>query len=801
MSDNDWVIDEDDTDVVDVVELVANQRNIPPLESDDDTANDFGLIPPRRHCLDLPASNLPLIPDADHGDITVRQSRVVLVAAAQRHNLSLAALQTNLNIISLFLPTHVHFEKNITKIKQSLGYDESLIDQHFYCKSCYELLPDGAEVCNCGSRDKTYFVVMNLQQQLEIIMNYPGMWDRIKAHRREILDGKIRDITDAKVYRKLREAGGFLCDKDVCNLTLTLSEDAVKVYRTPKCDIDVVSCIINDIPPSERTKRRNLLLFGVWQSREKVHMNTFTKPIVEELERLYKPDGGKIITIDGKVMRVRLKVIQLTMDLMARAPFCGMTTHRGDCPCATCEDIGEMILCIKKMTGTTRTFEPDEPNRCTRTVDSIQMHAHTAQIWRERQHTQLNSCGFTSYAPILGLSYFHPDMIGYDPLHMIWLNILKNNYDYIFQTDIIFPVARVRAEMRRRVDEIVLPIKPTNGVSRLPRSIKHVPGFKGSEMKFLGLYALPVAFRDVLPPELYDHFLSLMEAVWLLSREEIGQADLNRADQLITDYVKDYSTRYGRPIDDGTEDGDTLPAATSINVHNLEHLVNNVVNFGPLDCSDCAPFETNYGMIIKGLHSTRGVMQGAIWNDYSHKLCAQETLRAEGDVKLVLCSLTRQMAYVTSLKTDTCHVLGNLKSLTADQTELLTLIGRQDLHKYAVASKIIRNRCYMDSVLAEKQIKRRNSHCVILKDNTRGIRYAHILYYLVNAEQLKVECVFFEMKFEDYLHPTLCHYIISVQEQQDEVVTNVRFMIRPAIRINAHDKIYLALPPKDIKKE
>ena len=237
---------------------------------------------------------------------------------------------------------------------------------------------------------------------------------------------------------------------------------------------------------------------------------------------------------------------------------------------------------------------------------------------------------------------------------MVWLNLLKNSLVFIFKTDIIFPIARDRNEARKQVDDIILSIKTPNTVSRLPRSLKHFDGFKGSEMKFIGLFGLTIAFRDVLDEDLYKHFLSLMEGVWLLLQDCISEEDFLRADECFEHYSKNFAERYART----TRDGDVKEAANTINCHDLEHLVDNCRKFGPLYCSDTTPFESNYGQIIKGLHGTTSVLNGVVWNDYGHKLCAQEAPRAQGQVRLVLCSLTRQMAYVVSFKTDTCHVLG-----------------------------------------------------------------------------------------------------------------------------------------------
>merc|ERR1712016_498714 len=120
-----------------------------------------------------------------------------------------------------------------------------------------------------------------------------------------------------------------------------------------------------------------------------------------------------------------------------------------------------------------------------------------------------------------------------------------------------------------------------------------------------------------------------------------------------------------------------------------------------------------------------------------------------------------------------------------------TDLGRDNLDNYAVASKIIRDRSYYDSVLASEIIKSRNSHTVKLVHNEDLIKYADVQYYLVEMEAMKVDAVFHELRFKEYLSPEYCKYIFSVEDIEEKIVCDVTIIECVLVRIDEHDTTYV----------
>lgn len=108
----------------------------------------------------------------------------------------------------------------------------------------------------------------------------------------------------------------------------------------------------------------------------------------------------------------------------------------------------------------------------------------------------------------------------------------------------------------------------------------------GTEYRTFILYLGPIVLVDYLPKGLYNHFLLLFCAVTICSTSYHSDK-LPITDKLFRDYVEGFISIYG-------ED------KISSNIHNLIHVVDDVVRFGPLPSISSYPFENQLG-IIKNL--------------------------------------------------------------------------------------------------------------------------------------------------------------------------------------------------------
>ena len=150
----------------------------------------------------------------------------------------------------------------------------------------------------------------------------------------------------------------------------------------------------------------------------------------------------------------------------------------------------------------------------------------------------------------------------------------------------------------KRVEEVerrLLNITPPNCISRAPRSItKDYAHWKASEFRsFLFFYGIP-CLRNILPDENFQHFLLLVEAIWLLDQNSISPHCLQKAGKLLRHFCLRIEALYGSRYE-------------TFNMHCLLHLEDCVKNVGPLWACSCFWFEDYNGDLRKLFHGTQKV--------------------------------------------------------------------------------------------------------------------------------------------------------------------------------------------------
>lgn len=142
---------------------------------------------------------------------------------------------------------------------------------------------------------------------------------------------------------------------------------------------------------------------------------------------------------------------------------------------------------------------------------------------------------------------------------------------------------RNKRELSRRIEALRTQI-PYEFQRKL-RNISHVAQFKTTEYRFLLLYCGLVVLKNLLPKNLYNHFLLLHVACRILCTDELAQKCNTRAKLYLRRFVK---LLYGTQI-------------TVLNMHNLIHLADDAAN---MNCSlsriSAFPFE-NYFRKLKNL--------------------------------------------------------------------------------------------------------------------------------------------------------------------------------------------------------
>ena len=688
----------------------ANKSQTEPLKDSSDTP--LYVIPPTDQVFVSP--------------VTVEQHLLAVCAYASKYNISTIQFQDLMLLLNLHLPENNLLELDVQKIKEMCGYTSDIKTIHEYCSKCGALKVDkNAEVCrtaNCGNMfddaksTASFFVSGNIGSQLKNILETEKNWDKVQeCHNRNRSDF-ITDITDGHEYRKLQEAGGFLCLPSN-NVTFTFFTDGIPLFKSSKVSLWPVYLVINELPPNERFLRKNMILWGLWQGVAKPRMNTYFKKLITDLSDIYT--NGVLLSVNNTSVICKAMLVVLTMDLQARAYVLNMTQHNGECGCVFCEQPGEVV---KKGKGNCRVYLYDESKVPTkRTNESIKAAAAEASTSKKRVK------GMHGKSVFLHLAYLSlVTNIVVDYMHGCLLGVTKKLMSLWFDSENqgkpFFLGSKVKS-----IEKFLRNVKPPYLVHRLPRKIENNYGhWKASEFRsWLLFYSIPV-LKTFLRRTYLEHYSCLVESIYLLLGDAISPADLARAESLLTVFIKHFGTCYGKEN-------------VGMNVHNLGHLVDGVRQWGPLWAYSCFGFESFNGEILKSVHGTGNVCNQIFWSLQAQKHLEKQSIHLpSSEIKQFFVTMLKGQTHKLPSCVDGYQCLiakplvkVNISKLEKTVVEQLEAIGI-NAQEIDTSKKILRH----DSVFYSKEcsrVKKRNSYTVQLEQRLANDELVvQVRYYLIS---------------------------------------------------------------------
>ena len=198
-------------------------------------------------------------------------------------------------------------------------------------------------VCpSCPESNINYFIEGQIGAQIKALFKRPGFQTSLQhRHTRDCVNNvdNYADIYDSAVYKDLSQHGAFLDNS--ANISLTWYTDRICIFKSSKFSIRVLYLVINELPSSERNKKENVFIPGLWFGDLKPIPNLFLVPlqkIVTELNR-----GIDVQLPNSKVLNIKGIVISGTCDLPAKALFLNMKLYNGKFGCHKCKQKGKYL--------------------------------------------------------------------------------------------------------------------------------------------------------------------------------------------------------------------------------------------------------------------------------------------------------------------------------------------------------------------------------------------------------------------------------------------------------------------------
>lgn len=513
----------------------------------------------------------------------------------------------------------------------------------------------------------------------------------------------VHDISDGNVYQTLLKNDQFLCGSGNTNITAMFNTDGICLYGSSRIELWPIFLTINELSPSSRFARDNMILVGIWQGKGKPPFQSYLKTFTSQMNTLYT--DGFNISVDGISHVVKLAIIGGIFDLPAKAGVLNMTLFNGERACITCEEPGYVA---KQGKGHSRCYpyRSEEEKHQMRTDATIRNAMENAtdkkRILGFRGKTGLYYLASLDLAVGILPDYMHGVLLGVvKTLMHKWFSATNSGKSYFI------------GKKLNTISQRLKHIKPPMYIERLPRDIEiNYTHFKATELQaWLLFYSLP-CLSNILPEAYLDHFSKLSEAVYILCGDSILETEFDRAEYLLSKFYEEFAALYGE-------------GSCGLNVHNIgAHLVYFVKQWGPLWAWSCFPYEDANAAILQAVHGTGNVTR-QIMNIQAAESAISSTIQPK-----------RGKSWTNIRSAANCVIAGAwsmFKDTINMNSALLDKIGAKDLTCF---KKVLRVQKGNEKFYCQEytRMNKRISYIVLLSSGN----IACIKYFVVHLDDMHV---------------------------------------------------------------
>lgn len=501
--------------------------------------------------------------ETDRDGISEDDVTNLIMAFAVRHGLSKVALKDLLELLGTLgatakLPSSCYY------LLQHFSEYCAAHELHFYCTKCLSYIERDASCCSSceerfckksAVRTESYFIYIPLEDQL-----------------RALVEGSSGPKTFARGW-------------DFSSMTLDWNFDGVPVHKSSASSLWPILCTVNELLPEK--KQQQLIVCALWHGTMKPRWGTVSKPFLKELGKL--SEHGFSWIRDGVPSNTKVSCRAIVCDSPARSMVQCTHQFNGAFGCSWCMHEGEVV---PKGNGFVRVY-PYKSDVTAREHSSTLESARKVHETSASHHNGVKGASSLFLLPkSAGVDVVNSFAVDY--MHAVLLGVVRQFLELWFGSKYSDEAFSVRKQLSS-ADQILLGIKPPEGISRTPRTLVESCRWKASECRsWLLYYSVPVMDK-LLSVGASGHWCQLVTAVFLLLQGEMSSTDLNKAQSLLASFVAGTARIYG-------------VKHMSFNVHSLMHLGSTARRFGPLWNCSAFPYEGYMMRLSSFIHGTTNVV-------------------------------------------------------------------------------------------------------------------------------------------------------------------------------------------------
>ena len=386
------------------------------------------------------------------------------------------------------------------------------------------------------------------------------------------------DIYDGQVWKDFQYINGspFLAAPN--NLALMLNIDWFRPFKHTPYSVGAIYLVVTNLPRSERFKKENVILAGIvpGPSEPPLHMNSYLKPLVDELNELWEK-GIQVASPDiPHPVTLKAALVCAACDIPACRKvlgFCGHMSKRG---CSKCTkafsynndkiDFGGFSECP---------LRKEEDHR----QEAYLAMEQTSASSRSKAERQFGS----RYSCLMELAYFDTVRCHViDPMHNLFLGTAKHFTKNILLNSESPLIEKVQLPvLQERVDNCVVP----SSMGRIPHKIASLcSSFTADQWKtWTNVFSL-FALHDILEDDHFECWRLFVHASRLLSNSRITLDEAEKGHQLLLQFCNRFEQLYGSEL-------------VTPNMHLHTHLLDCIKDYGPIYSFWLFSFERYNGLL------------------------------------------------------------------------------------------------------------------------------------------------------------------------------------------------------------
>ena len=389
-----------------------------------------------------------------------------------------------------------------------------------------------------------------------------------------------RDIYDGRIYKKF--VSSLPAEDRQSYVTLTFNADGASVFKSSTYSIWPIQLTLNEIP--FRIRHDNPVVFGLWFGKDKPILSAFLEEFTRQMNVL--SHSGIICKIGGMTKNIEVLTICACVDTVARAAMLCFIQFNGKYGCNWCLHPGVPVMHVKKKI---QKYPILQENPKLRNINETLEHIDQSR---------------NSIKPVFGVKGRTPlwDLKGFDIFRCV-----IPDYMHCFLLGIGKQLAHAWFEEKNKpyslsnvnfatMDEYMKRFKVLSQITRLSRSLKERKKWKAREWEnFILYFSLPLLHQFESFEKYSIHWSYFVEGMHLLLITEVSRSDIENADKIFKKFMAGVQDIYGAK-------------AMTLNIHQLLHIVQSVIDFGLLWSHSCFGPESNNGKIVKKIKSAKGVI-------------------------------------------------------------------------------------------------------------------------------------------------------------------------------------------------